>query len=421
MISCKNLYDISNRLSAVRNCNNKLFGGINIILCGDFTQLPPVRAKALYSNEVTLQPSSRMTNTDQENAFGKIIWHQFTTVVILCQNMQQISLAPEDKAYRVALENMRYKACTEADVKLLYSLTSEGKPGSHKLDDSIFDNVSIITSRNKYRDKINDMGLSRYSALAKQPMTHFHSIDTLTESDVKQRLRISSKKRLSKAQIIGNNKIYPAKQQVLWNVYPHLSQHKCGILSLCIGMPVMIKKNIATKLCITNGAEAHVVGWNSSKHTINGSEYNVLETLFVHLKNPSYNVIIPGLPCNVVPIVRVNASIKCTLPNGSVEHINREQVDVIQNFAMTDYASQGRTRPVNVMDLTECRSHFSYYTCFSRSATVSGTVVIGGFNPNMVQGGISGWLRQEFRELEILDEITRLRHENMLHPMVKGI
>ncbi|KAJ7111506.1 hypothetical protein C8R44DRAFT_559676, partial [Mycena epipterygia] len=35
--------------------------------------------------------------------------------------------------------------------------------------------------------------------------------------------------------------------------------------------------------------------------------------------------------------------------------------------------------------------------------------------------GISGYLRQEFRELEILDEITRMRHEGVLPASVTGI
>ncbi|KIJ37894.1 hypothetical protein M422DRAFT_259507 [Sphaerobolus stellatus SS14] len=38
----------------------------------------------------------------------------------------------------------------------------------------------------------------------------------------------------------------------------------------------------------------------------------------------------------------------------------------------------------------------------------------------MIQGGASGWLRQEFRELEMLDEITRLQIGGILHPTVKG-
>lgn len=88
---------------------------------------------------------------------------------------------------------------------------------------------------------------------------------------------------------------------------------------------------------------------------------------------------------------------------------------------MTDYCSQGRTRPFNVIHLNNCRSHQSYYTCLSRSATHEGTLILHGFNSNMITGGnISGNLRQEFRELELLDDITKLRYENILPDHVNG-
>ncbi|KAF8590649.1 hypothetical protein K439DRAFT_1299639, partial [Ramaria rubella] len=65
-------------------------------------------------------------------------------------------------------------------------------------------------------------------------------------------------------------------------------------------------------------------------------------------------------------------------------------------------------------------SHMSYYTCLSRSSTVNGTVIVQGFKPEIIQGNATGWLRQEFRELEILDEITCLKEEERLHPSVQG-
>jgi len=94
------------------------------------------------------------------------------------------------------------------------------------------------------------------------------------------------------------------------------------------------------------------------------------------------------------------------MPNDDEIPLTRDQVLVLPNFGMTDYASQGRTRPDNVVDLNSCYNHQSYYTCLSRSATAAGTIIVQGFNPKIVTGGASGYLRQEFRELEILDEIT---------------
>jgi len=61
----------------------------------------------------------------------------------------------------------------------------------------------------------------------------------------------------------------------MWNLSHSSTEHHPGILALCKGMPVMIKRNEATECCVTNGAEAIVVGWNS--HVITGNK-QVLDT-----------------------------------------------------------------------------------------------------------------------------------------------
>jgi hypothetical protein len=81
---------------------------------------------------------------------------------------------------------------------------------------------------------------------------------------------------------------------------------------------------------------------------------------------------------------------------------------------MTDYASQGKTRESNVVDLTYIRLHQGYYTALSRGGSAAGTLILGTFHPSKIMGGVSGALRQEFRELELLDDITTHRFENKL-------
>ncbi|KAJ7929445.1 hypothetical protein B0H13DRAFT_1859657 [Mycena leptocephala] len=88
---------------------------------------------------------------------------------------------------------------------------------------------------------------------------------------------------------------------------------------------------------------------------------------------------------------------------------------------MTDYSSQGKTREFNVVHLNNCKTHFSYYTALSRSSTSAGTVILQGMASWKVTKGIDGYLRQEFRELELLNEITKLRYENNLPSDVKGL
>jgi hypothetical protein len=142
--------------------------------------------------------------------------------------------------------------------------------------------------------------------------------------------------------------------------------------------------------------------------------------LFVKLKNPPKTVKIDGLPENVVPLTRHSTATMCSLLNDDMISLSRDQVLVLPNFSMTDYASQGRTRPDNVVDLNNCRTHMSYYTCLSRSASAAGTIIVQGFDPKVITGGASGYLRQEFRELELLDEITKMRYERTLPGSING-
>ncbi|KAJ7776745.1 hypothetical protein B0H14DRAFT_2401529, partial [Mycena olivaceomarginata] len=55
----------------------------------------------------------------------------------------------------------------------------------------------------------------------------------------------------------------------------------------------------------------------------------------------------------------------------------------------------------NVCDLTNCKTHFSYYTSLSRGTPAEGTVILQGFDTSLITSGISGFLHQEFRELEL--------------------
>src|SRR6202051_4224527 len=182
-------------------------------------------------------------------------------------------------------------------------------------------------------------------------------------------------------------------------------------------MPVMLRNNDATELCITKGQEGTVAGWQSC---VGPHGKLVLDTLFVHLKNPPHTMKLDGLPENVVPIAKMSQTIECTMKSDQLKKIEREQCCVLPNFSMTDYGSQGKTCPYNPVDLQHSNSHQSYYTCLSRSASAKGTLIVQSFQPSLITGGCSGWLRQEFRDLELLDEITKLAFYSQLPPEING-
>jgi len=323
--------------------------------------------------------------------------------------MRQKNQSAGDANFRTALENMHYKSCTDEDIQLLQSRIAGPGPSQPKLAASQFRHVSVITARNIHRDKINEMGCAKFAQDIGEALTGFYSVDNWKSTETGKSSKRSTKKHIDPLR--SSNKIPESLQEKLWSLPHSASKNHPGKLSLCIGMPVMIKYNEATECCVTNGAEAVVVGWKS--HLI-AEDRETLDTLFVKLVNPPKNIQLDGLPENVVPISKHAMCIPCDLPNDSVVRVSREQVPVLPNFAMTDYASQGRTRPYNVVDMNNCRSHQSMYTCLSRGSSLDGTVLVQGFDPRKIQGGMTGYLRQEFRELEIMDEITTLRYHSKL-------
>ena len=137
-------------------------------------------------------------------------------------------------------------------------------------------------------------------------------------------------------------------REALWSQPPSSTdKHVAGKLSLCIGLPVMIRYNYATEICMTRGQEGFVHGWQSKQGS---SGQMVLDTLFVKLKDPPTCVKVPGLPENVVPVYPTTTNISAMLPNDEKFYIAHTQVEVLVNFAMTDFGSQGKSRPWNVSD-----------------------------------------------------------------------
>jgi hypothetical protein len=348
----------------------------------------------------------------QEEALGRALWHQVTTVVILRQNMRQNQQSEKDDKMRKALENMRYKDCTHEDIQFLRTRISSQQSGKSSVTDPEFRFVSIITAKNAQKDEINRLGCQKFAQETGQELLEFFSDDTLKSANN------NGKPNKSQQKMMKVTNLSKELQNILWQL-PHSAADKPvpGKLSLCLGLPVMIKCNVATELCITNGQEGTVAGWQAA---IGKQNQRILDVLFVKLKSPPKEVQLEGLPLNVVPLTCSTVSMTCNLPIGINVPLTRSQVEVLPNFAMTDFASQGKTRPHNIVDLNNCRSHQAYYTALSRSSTAEGTVILQGFETKKITGKASGALRQEFRDLELLDEITHLHFKGNLPETIQG-
>ncbi|KAI0827610.1 hypothetical protein BC628DRAFT_1409571 [Trametes gibbosa] len=350
-----------------------------------FCQLPPPgRASSLYSSFVG-KWSSTSAPSAQKNTLGKVLWHQFTTVVILRENMRQRGLCHEDVLFHIALENMRYGRCTATDIALLRTRIAMDCPAGPSLSDPWFRQISIITACNAYRDTINARRTCEFAANCGVLLHSFFSYDcwgkAVNSDSARQAQRLYEK---TMDPVRADDSISSKLQEILWQVPPCMSDHHAGILMLCIGMPVLLKFNEATELCATNGAEAKVVKMVAGK-TLCGRP--CLESLHVRLTSPPRNVQVPGLPMNVIPLGRSKQTVD------TVVAIAREQVMILPNFAMTDYACQGRTRPDNVVHLKFWKNHQAMYTCFSRSSSLSGTLILGDFDMAKIQSGFTWHLK----------------------------
>jgi hypothetical protein len=371
MVACEDLQTLASQAAKARNIHDVEFGGLSAIVGGDFAQLPPVSGRALYDGCIALRTTDKMTPQAQSAILGRILWHQFTTVVLLRQNMRQTTQTEADAKLRTALENMRFGACTPDDIEFLRTRVASDRPGHPHLDTKEYRNVSVITGLNIHKDMINDDGVRRFAQDTGQELVEFYSVDKLSARAVNRRKWPNCSQAHFK-------RLGPNLQQDLWSATPSsVAEHIPGCLKLCVGLPVMIKANEATELCITKGQEAVVVGWDST----NGpSGQQILDTLFVQLVNPPREIQIPGLPLNVVPLGRTSNHVTCLLRDDSLLSLTREQVMVLPNFAMTDYASQGKSRVKNVVHLNDSKNHHNYYVALSRGFTAEGTCIIQGFD-----------------------------------------
>ena len=121
-----------------------------------------------------------------------------------------------------------------------------------------------------------------FSKENRQELTDFYYIHKWKPADTDSKKGKSKGKKLDprwKSEMMGEG-----VQKILWE-QPHSTsdQNIPAKLSLCVGLPVMIRNNDATECCITKGAEATVASWQSS---IGPYGQKVLDTLFVKLKHP---------------------------------------------------------------------------------------------------------------------------------------
>ncbi|KIK49678.1 hypothetical protein GYMLUDRAFT_183816 [Collybiopsis luxurians FD-317 M1] len=172
-----------------------------MIFAGDFAQLPPFIGSSQNGSSVaqySAPPSDGKSDSKIEQALGRALWHQITTVVILRENMQQRTQSSEDAKLRHALEHMQAK----------------GNGVGPDLSSPVFQHAPIICGTNILKDAINDSGSHHFATDTKQKLESFYSLDTLCKAQNKDE---NHKKVTRSSKILRPPLLTSTLKETLWN------------------------------------------------------------------------------------------------------------------------------------------------------------------------------------------------------------
>jgi hypothetical protein len=200
-----------------------LFGGLPIVLLmGDFYQFSPVRGPALWQDP-------RQGN--DEHANGRLIWHRFTNIIILDQQMRQA----EDPIFHDMLTRARNATLTEDDLALLNSKTITSLLAPE------LEGATTVVKMNTLRHHINRIQMEHFARSRSQKIYIFPALHRRTKSTGHTNLRLRADDLLQQPDQ-GTKIPFP------------------GLFLYTPEMPTVILTNACTALGQVNGGRGIAVG-----------------------------------------------------------------------------------------------------------------------------------------------------------------
>jgi hypothetical protein len=211
------LAQLDARLRAAKRVPDVPFGGVHVVLVGDFLQLPPVGGQPLYAD-----PAQRTYILVNELA-GFQLWQQFVDVIMLKENVR----FREDPEWGQGCHQARLGIWTPAFVRLINSRVIS-------CDDGMMNErfQTFVTPDNKTRVSINNLFISKLS-------------EQLPEGEYPVRVVANFKRKLSALKRSEVREIMALPKTKFGRMPPYVD--------LIVGMPVQITQNIRAEKMIANG------------------------------------------------------------------------------------------------------------------------------------------------------------------------
>ncbi|KAJ7937536.1 hypothetical protein B0H13DRAFT_2226473 [Mycena leptocephala] len=202
-----------------------------VIICGDFHQFPPV---ATAMSETLYNPMDAI-NDSIESKVGRTIYEEFTTVVLLKQQMRMT-----DPVWLDFLLHLQVGIVQEHHLAMLRILIV-GKKGSGSEND-----IALVTPRHAVRTQWNDEAVRKMCQAAGRQLFICQANDTYKGRP----LNLSERHRL--AAHLCKKKVR-RKQRNSMQVKYLLDE-----IEIAIGMKGMVTSNIETDLDLTNRARGEI-------------------------------------------------------------------------------------------------------------------------------------------------------------------
>ena len=392
------------------------FGGLNVILCGDLHQFPPV---ACRKRDPLYYPISVDDPTDLQ--VGRKLYEEFSTVVILREQMRVT-----DHTWRDFLDHLRHGRVEQRHLTMLRTLLLKRQTGSsapahsnepsspNPLPDSIktadspidfsvqpWADASLITPRHAVRTRWNEAAAQERCADSETHLFICPSLDTINGSPLT----------IQDSYALANLPKTSRKRDKGLPEFIHLA----------IGMKVMVTNNLQTDLDITNGARGVITGI-----ILDPDEPPLEEGSVVTLKHLPECVLVklsrtraaalPDLEEGVIPIRRISTKTQIKV-GGKSRTVTRTQFPITGAYSFTDYRAQGQTIPYVVIDIvsppTSGLSLFNLYVALSRSSGRNTIRLLRDFDDDTFLQAHVPELLEEDERLGELDGVTKKWCEKM--------
>lgn len=381
MIGCQFLLDIHQALTEAKS-SPAPFGGINVVLAGDFAQLPPVGQTKLFA-KLNIKLTARSgTTSGQRNVLGKLLWLQVQDVVLLHRPMRQVG--PENLRFVELLQRLRIGKCTDEDFDLLKTRIGRRATGENA---ESWINVPMIVGDNASKDVLNEKATIAYARRSGTTVNWYYASDYHRGSLVRD----------------------PRLVEEIQTYHSGQTGYRLSRLPLARGMPVILSQNYD----VENGAVNGTVGTLTSVRYLLGDDGRRRAKSCV-INSPSYEgEALPTLQRHEIPVLEDQVDLTFIHPHtGKKCSLKRSQLPIQPSFAITVYKAQGLTFPRIVADLQSCLSIEAAYVMLSRVKSLEGLMILRPFDRKKITSRQSEDSRREFSRLDVLNLQTKRRQSD---------